>query len=260
MGAALDESLLFPYSCFTSVVLFDQIFSLMTYSITATKRTNMRKRSRDEREARRVPGVVYGVGIEPKPISVERSAFLKLWKAAGFSSLIDFTCDEQSSVKVLIKDIQLDHLTMDPMHVDFHQIRMDQKLTAKIPLKFIGEAPAVKVSAGTLIKSLDEVEVTCLPADLPHEIEIDLATLVTFDDAITVGNLKLPEGVITSTDASLTIATVARPFTEDELKKMDESGAADISSIKTEGEEKRAAEEAKKAAEAAADDTTTKKK
>lgn len=224
----------------------------MTYSITATTRTKLGKRSRDEREERRVPGVVYGAGIEPKSISVERSAFVKLWKAAGFSSLIDFTCDQQSPVKVLIKDIQLDHLTMDPMHVDFHQIRMDQELTAKIPLKFVGEAPAVKVLAGTLVKSLDEIEITCLPANLPHEIEVNLSSLATFDDAITVASITLPQGVTATTDADITIATVARPLTEEELKKMEESNTADISAIKTEGEEKRAADEAKKAEEAAA--------
>lgn len=225
----------------------------MTHSIIATTRTKLGKRSRDERDARRVPGVVYGVGIEPKPISVERSAFVKLWKAAGFSSLIDFTCDQQSPVKVLIKDIQLDHLSMDPMHVDFHQIRMDQELTANIPLKFVGESAAVKVLAGTLLKSLDEIEITCLPANLPHEIEVDLSALATFDDAITVSSLKLPAGVTATTEGGIAIATVARPLTEDELKKMEEADAVDISAIKTEGEEKRAADEAKKAAEAAAE-------
>lgn len=226
----------------------------MTYSIAAKTRTSLGKRSQDERDARRVPGVVYGVGIKPQSISVEQAAFVKLWKSAGFSSLIDFTCDQQAPVKVLIKDIQLDHLTMDPMHVDFHQIRMDQELTAKVPLKFIGESPAVKVSAGTLIKSMDELEIRCLPALLPHEIEVDLSAIVTFDDSITVASLKLPQGVVATSDGDNTIATVSRPLTEDELKKMEESGTADITAIKTEGEEKRAAEEAKKAAEAAADD------
>ena len=183
---------------------------------------------------------------------------MKLWKGAGFSSLIDLTCDQGPAVKVLIKDIQLDHLSMSPMHVDFHQIRMDQELTAKIPLKFVGEAPAVKVLAGTLVKSLDEIEIRCLPANLPHEIQIDLGSLVTFDDAIVVSGLTLPQGVVAMTDGTVTIATVARPLTEEELKKMEESSTTDLSSIKTEGEEKRAADEAKKASEAAADEAAKK--
>lgn len=224
----------------------------MNYSIAATTRTNMAKRSRDDREAGRVPGVVYGNGITPRTISVPQSDFVRLWKAAGYSSLIDLSCDTQSPVKVLIKEIQLDHLTMVPMHVDFQQVRMDQELTANIPLKFIGEAPAVKVGAGTLIKSLDELEVRCLPANLPHEIEVDLSALATFDDAITVASLKLPEGVAAVTDAEVTIATVARPLTEAELEALEKTEAVDVTAIKTEGDEKRAEKDAKKAAEDAA--------
>ena len=230
----------------------------MTYSISATTRTKMAKRSRDERDARRVPGVVYGNGITPQNISVGQTEFIKLWKAAGYSSLIDFTCDAQSPVKVLIKEIQLNHLTMVPMHVDFHQIRMDQELTANVPLKFVGEAPAVKVGAGTLIKSLDEIEIRCLPANLPHEIEVDLSVLATFDDSITIGSLKLPAGVTAVTEGEVTIATVARPLTQDELDAMTKEDAIDISAIKTEGEEKRADKDAKKAADAAAEEASKK--
>lgn len=228
----------------------------MNYAITATPRTSLGKRSKDERAVSRVPAVVYGRGVESKSISVGRSEMVKLMKTAGYSSLIDLTVDAQAPVKVLLKEVQLDHLTMVPAHVDFYQVRMDEEITAEIPLKFAGESKAVKQDGGTLIKSLDKIEVRCLPGDLPHEIEVDLGSLNTFEDMISVGGLTLPKGVVAVTDAKLTIATVARPLTEDELKKLEESALGDVTTVKTEGEEKKAAEEAKKAEEAAVEDAT----
>lgn len=99
-----------------------------------------------------------------------------------------------------------------------------------------------------MVKSLDEVEITCLPANLPHEIEVDLSSLATFEDSITVSSLKLPAGVEVLSEATATIATVARPLTEEELKKLEETSTADLSAIKTESDVKKE-EAAKKEAE-----------
>lgn len=224
----------------------------MNYAISAQARTGTQ--AKDERAASRVPAVMYGHGVDSKSISVGRSEFNKLLQSAGYSSLIDLSVDIQNPIKVLIKEVQVDPLSMDPAHVDFYQVRMDEELTANIPLKFVGESRAVKEDGGTLVKSLEKIEVRCLPGDLPHEIEVPLSALVTFEDAMTVANLTLPKGVVAVSDPRLTIATVARPLTEEELKKLESAEVADVTSIKTEGEEKKAAEEAKKAEEAAAEE------
>lgn len=226
----------------------------MNYAISAATRTSMGKRSKDELKKMRIPAVIYGKGVEARSIALPRSEFLKLYAAAGFSSLIDITVEGQSPVKAVIKEVQLHPLTNEVTHIDLHQIRMDEKMTAKIPLKFVGESMAVKADGGTLVKSLDEIEISCLPANLPHEIEVDLSKLVTFEDAITIGSLSLPAGVETTDNLEATIATVSRPLTEEELKKLEESSIGDLSTIKTEGEEKREEaakkeEEEKKAAE-----------
>lgn len=225
----------------------------MIYALSAKTRTSMGKRSKDELAEMRVPAVMYGSGVTNQNISVPRSEFLKVYKQAGYSSLVDITVGETSPVKAVIKEVQVHPLSMEPVHIDFHQVRMDQEMEAVIPLKFIGESNAVKADAGTLIKSLDEVEVRCLPANLPHELEVDLTKLATFEDSITVADIKLPNGVEIVTDSNLTIATVQRPLTEDELKKLEESQVGDVSEVKSEAELKKAAEEAKKAEEAAAE-------
>ncbi len=223
----------------------------MNYAIAAKTRTNLGRRAKDALKERRVPAVLYGSGVEAKPISVSEGEFLKTFKAAGHSSLVDVTLDTATPVKAIIKEIQVDPLTMQPIHVDFHQVRMDKEIEAKIPLKFVGVSEAVTVGAGTLIKSIDEMNVRCLPGDLPHEIEVDLSVLKTFEDSITVESIKAPKGVTFLTEPGLTIASVDRPLTEDELKKLEENQVGDVTAVKSEADEKKAAEEAKKAAEAA---------
>ncbi len=225
----------------------------MIYALSAKARTSMGKRSKDELAVMRVPAIMYGSGLTNQPVSVPRSEFLKVFKQAGYSSLVDISIGEASAVKAVIKEVQVHPLSMEPIHIDFHQVRMDQEMEANIPLKFIGESNAVKADSGTLIKSLDEVEVRCLPANLPHELEVDLSKLATFEDSITVADIKLPPGVEITNDLDMTIATVSRPLTEDELKKLEENQVGDVTAVKTEAEEKKAAEDAKTAAEAAID-------
>lgn len=201
----------------------------------------------------RIPGVMYGNGVSSQVISLPKSAFVKMYSAAGFSSLVDVTVDGQPSVKAVIKEIQLHPLTNEIVHADFHQIRMDEKMTVRIPLVFTGESLAVKGLGGTLVKSMDEVEVSCLPADLPHEITVDLSVLATFEDSITVSSLNLSKGVELLSDENATIATIARPMTEDEIKKLEEPAVADLSAIKSEADLKKEEAEKKEAEAKAAE-------
>lgn len=224
----------------------------MKYEITAETRTNIGRRSKDELKKMRIPAAMYGKGVPSQVITLPKSAFVKMYAAAGFSSLVDITVDGQSPVKAVIKEIQRHPLTDEIVHADFHQIRMDEKMTVRIPLVFTGESLAVKGLGGTLIKSMDEVEVSCLPADLPHEIIIDLSQLATFEDSIAVSTLKLSKSVEILSDENATIATVARPMTEDEMKKLDEPSVADLSAIKSDADLKKEEAAKKEAAEKAA--------
>jgi large subunit ribosomal protein L25 len=221
-----------------------------TLLLPAVARTVLGKRSKDIRAARQIPAVLYGHGVEARAISVPVADFRKVFAKAGSSALVDVAIDGGAPVKAVIQEVQVNHLTMEPIHIDFHQVRMDEKMHARIPLTFIGESAAVKGLGGTLVKSLDAVEIECLPANLPHEITVDISKLVTFNDAVTVADLALPQGVDMVTDARQTIATVEAPLTEEQLKKMDEDAkAGDVTAVKTEAEIKKAEEEAKKAEE-----------
>ncbi len=224
----------------------------MSYDINATTRTALGRQSKQTLEEGLIPCVIYGHGIEPRSIQVVRGEFRKVYRQAGTSSLVDVIIDNSAPVKALIQEVQVDIVMMEPVHIDFRQIRMDEKVTVEVPLHVIGESKAVKELAGTLMVSMNEVTVECLPGDLPHEIIVDISKLATFEDSITIGSLDLGKGVESTQDATLVVAAVIRPLTEDELKKMEETTKGDVSGIKTEAEEKKATEAAKKAADEAA--------
>jgi large subunit ribosomal protein L25 len=197
-----------------------------TFSLAVKSRKEKSKQLKKVREQAMIPAVLYGHGIKPVSLSAPYSAFEKLLDKAGESSLVDLSIDEKEPVKVLIQDYQLDPKTNQFIHVDFRQIRMDEKLHAEIEFKFIGEAPAVKELSGILVTNIDKVEVECLPSDLVHEIEVDISSLKTFEDSIHVSDIKVPSGIKVINHPEETVALVQPPRTEEELKAMDEKPQA----------------------------------
>lgn len=217
-------------------------------TLEASARTALGRRAKTLRKENLIPAVMYGHGVESRTISVPFQTFRKVLAQAGTSSLVDVVIDGASPVKAIIKDIQMNPLTMSPIHIDFHQVNMNEKMTANVPLSFEGDSLAVKALGGTLVKSLDHVEVECLPADLPHEIVVDISQLNTFDDKITVGGLVLPKGVEVLNEVEAMVAFVEAPLTEDELKKLEESQVGDVTAVKSEADLKKEADAAAAAA------------
>ncbi len=215
---------------------------MATYSLEAITRTALGKRAKDVMKERKIPAVVYGHGVDSRPIAVPASEFRRVFMKAGTSALVDLAVDGTAPVKSLIKDVQFHPTRHEPIHVDFQQVKMTEKMRVTVPIVFTGESDAIKALGGTLVKGLDHVEVECLPADLPHEIAVDIGALKTFDDAIMVSDLALPKGVHVTTHGELTIAFVERPMTEEEMKKLEESQLGDVAAVKTEGEEKKEGE------------------
>jgi large subunit ribosomal protein L25 len=222
-----------------------------TLTLEAASRTSLGRQAKSLRSQQMIPAVIYGSGVESRPISVPFGAFRKVFGEAGYSSLVDMALDGAAPVKAVIKEVQVNPISMEPIHIDFHQVNMTEKMHADIPLTFTGEADAVKVLGGTLATPIEFVEVECLPADLPHEIIVDISVLKTFEDAISVSDLKVASGVEVLDDPENQLAFVEAPLSEEELKKMEESQVGDVSDVKTEAEEKEAVEASEEGAEGA---------
>jgi large subunit ribosomal protein L25 len=195
-----------------------------------------------------IPAVLYGKGVDAASLTVNEREFLKAFKVAGESTIINLNLDGKT-IPVLIQDVQNHYLKDHPVHIDFYAVRMDEKLKAHVPIHFIGDAPAVKTLGGILVKNLSEVEVECLPADLPSAIEVELSGLVDFEKAVRVMDLGISEKVKVLARTDEMVVAVAPPRTEEELKSLEEKPVeADVSKVEGVAKPEAESEESDKAA------------
>ena len=158
-----------------------------------------------------MPAEVYGHNVPNVHVTVSSNEFEKVLRKAGESSIISLDIDGVGVRNVLIHDVQKHALRNNPIHADFYEVSMTEKLQTMIALEYVGEAHAVKALSGTLFKMLNEIEVECLPGNLPHNLTVDISSLTTFDAVVTVGDIALPVGVELITDASEIVAKVQPP-------------------------------------------------
>ena len=192
-----------------------------------------------------VPAVVYGKKIPSRNLWVDLLEMEKVYSRAGENTIIELDVKGGKKVNVLIHDIQVNPLSENFSHVDFFQIRMDEKIETEIPLEFTGEAPAVKELGGVLVKNMDDVPVSCLPADLPSMLEVNIEKLKTFDDRFKVSELSVSEKVKILLDSETIIALVSPPRSEEEMAKLDEKIEEDVTKVEGVEEEVKEGEEAK---------------
>jgi large subunit ribosomal protein L25 len=142
------------------------------------------------RSAGLLPANIFGKKIKSQAISVKVDDFKAIYKKAGETSLITLTvgADEKA---VLVANVQVSPLTDKPIHVDFHQVDLKEKVTAAVPIEMTGESPAEKLSLGTVVQYVDEVEVEALPMDLPDKLVVDISKLAEVDQAIYIKDLDL---------------------------------------------------------------------
>jgi len=168
-----------------------------------------------------IPLELYGHGKENRHLVASLKEVTKLYRECGTTTLIDII-DGENRVKVLFTEPQIHPMSHSLVHLDLHAVNLKEKITAEVPISFVGASSAVDDLAGTLIESKQEVEVECLPTDLPHELEVDITSLATFDDVLRVSDIKLPAGVELISDADEVICSVQEPRSEEELAALDE--------------------------------------
>ncbi len=195
------------------------------------------KKAKDVRREGKLPAVFYGKGKDSQALQMDYQTFRRLYRAAGDSTLVELNIDGKTKETVLIHDFQRDPVSDDYIHVDFMGINMNEEITTNIHLEFVGVAPAVKDLGGILSVARTEVEVRCLPKDIPHHIEVDISSLTDFHLSIHVSDIVVPEGVVITNDPELTIANVSAPATE-EAAGSDE-GATEAGEASEGGEEKK---------------------
>ncbi|MBP7795657.1 MAG: 50S ribosomal protein L25 [Elusimicrobiales bacterium] len=193
--------------------------------INAAKRADagVRGKLKNLRDSKMVPGVIYGGKKEPITVSVSINDLLKILKDSK-NSVVTLKYDDTEE-KVIIKNIQKHVVTDKIIHVDFNRVLMDKKVDIKVPIKFIGEPYGVKTQGGLIEYDMRELNIRCLPADIPQEITIDIAPL-KIGDIVRVKNIKAerfelrdnPENIIISiVTAKEEVVAQSQPATQPEV-------------------------------------------
>lgn len=197
-------------------------------SLQAEERKVLGKKVKHLRRDGKLPAHVFGKGLETEVVSVDGSAFLKTFKEAGETGLINLQIGTDKVRPVMIRGVQFDPVSGDLLHIDFYQVNLSEKVKVPVPLVLIGEEPeSVKLGETIVLQQMGEIEVEALPADLIEKIEVDITTLKNIDDAVTVSQLNFDRSKLTvSAEPESIVVKLAPAITEEMKKQMEEEAAA----------------------------------
>jgi large subunit ribosomal protein L25 len=164
-----------------------------------------------------VPAILYG-GAAPLTITVDPRAVLRIIHGhEGSTQLLSLTVEGESGTKMaIIRDMQFDPVTDDLLHIDLQEVAADRAITVRVAVHPVGEAIGVKDTKGILNLVMHELEVSCLPTNIPDRIDVDVTNLA-IGDVLTVHDVTPPEGVRIVNDPGQAIATVSPPMAEEEV-------------------------------------------
>jgi len=199
--------------------------------IQAQKRTVKGKQVGALRRQGILPGIIYGRTvkdqIEPIPIQLDLREVSQTIKKLTGSSLVTLDV-EGDKYPAILREAQRDIIYGTLRHVDFMAVSMSEKLHAAVPIELIGQAPAEITMAAVVVTGISELEIECLPQDLPDRIEVDATILVDIDSVIYVKDLDIPENIDILTDPDELIAGVTYVTIEEEEEEEEEGELAEL--------------------------------
>lgn len=212
------------------------------YKLNAKKREGSGKNRVDKlRAAGQIPAVIYQKGEENELVQVKDLEFAHVYNKAGSSSLVDLVVDSDTK-KVLIKEVQRHPYRNEVLHVDFQGVRMDEAVRLMVPVVLL-HRDEIRVQPSILLQMIDEIEVECLPGDIPAQAEVDVENM-QIGDVITIADLDVSknEKVNVLVDENEPVASLNEPQEEvvEEETEEESTEAADVPVV---GEEETEAEE-----------------
>jgi len=210
---------------------------LKAYPRTQTRRGGVKKL----RETGRVPAIIYGREIKPQNLEISAKEISDLiHHSASENLLVDLSVENDARAKrlALVQEVQHHPLDGKVLHVDFHEVAENEKVTVMVPVETVGEAVGVKTGGGVLEHVLFKIKVRCLPKDLPEQIIVDVTNL-ELNKSIHLSELKMPEGVEVIGDKNIPVVSVALPRAEEEVVPAEGTAvsAGDVEMIKEKKEE-----------------------
>jgi large subunit ribosomal protein L25 len=220
----------------------------MTEMVTlqTKKRSVIGKKVRRLRREGWIPGIVYGQG-DPLPIQVDHKELDDVYREVGTSALVGLLMGRRKKAQpAIIREIQRHPVSLNILHIDLELIDMNRPLTTHVPVVFKGESPIVEQSESVLTHGVTEVEIRCLPTDVPAQLEVDLSILVDADQTLYVSDLTVPPEVEVLSDPEAVVAytTSLRQPEEEEVVPTEAELLEGEEAELEEGEEEPAEEEA----------------
>ena len=214
--------------------------------LKASTRELLGKRTRRLYGQGKLAAVVYGHNATPTPLELDRLEFQKVFVKSGRTHLVDLVVDGGRTEKVLVREIQTHPRRLGPIHVDFYQVNLEEKITVEVPVHLVGESAAVKRGDADVLQPIHTLRVECLPSDIPAEFEVDLTPLEDIEAEFRVADLNVPKGVTVLLDPEELIVKIVH---KREMKVEEEVPTAEAA-VGAEGE---AAAEGEEGAEEAAE-------
>lgn len=191
------------------------------------KRTVLGKQVKKLRREGFLPANIYGKELSSVAVQVKYTDFEPVFKTVGETGLVDVMLDGERR-PVLIKNLQMNYQTRTPLHADFYQVNLKEKVKSMVPLEITGVPKAIEEKLGVLLTPMSEVEVEALPEELPDNIEVDVTNLSNVDEQITVAELKVPQGVTILTEAEQVVARIGEMMKEEEPAPTDETQMPEV--------------------------------
>lgn len=187
-----------------------------SHILTAQPRKILGRKVKQLRRDGILPANIYGKKIKSESVQVKTAEFLKTFEQTGETGLVTLKVGEKEH-PVLIQNLQVNAYTEAPLHVDFLEVDLREKVTATVQIEFIGESPVEKSQEGIVVPQLREVEVEALPMDLPENIVVDISELDAVGKTIKVADLKVDRSKVEiKGDSEQIVVTVEEPAKEEE--------------------------------------------
>lgn len=196
--------------------------------LKAEDRTVLGKKVKNLRKDGLIPGHVFGNKTQVEHVSVNGIDFLKVFKVAGETGLVDLKIGEEKVRPVLIREIQHDPVKGGLLHVGFYAVNLKEKVKVPIPIVLVGEEPeSVHMGEAVILQNIHEVEVEALPTDLVEHIEVDISPLKNIDDAILVSQLNYDREKLTVLAGEDEVVVKLDTAVTEEMKKLLEEQEAE---------------------------------
>jgi len=192
----------------------------------------MGKRSRRLIREGKLPAILYGHSVEPTPLTLERLEFQKVFVKSGRTHLVDLVLDGDRTEKVLVREIQTHPRRQGPIHVDFYQVNLQEKIQVEVPVHIVGESGPVKQGDGDVLQPMHSIRVECLPTEIPEDFEVDITPLDEIGAELRVSDVKVRQGVTVLDDPD---ELVVKIVPKREMKVEEEIPAAEAA-VPAEGE------------------------